>query len=316
MVIVCFADDIVHPVKRGDTLWDISSQYLNTPWKWPLVWARNQDITNPHLIYPNDLVIISKDGEKTIIRIVPAPSPETEQAPEIAAYTPEELSEEKEHAIVVSPKFSTYIYSPNILKGSGTIFKKQDIGELASIDEVVMIRKSAPLEMNQVITVVSRVQDVKSDSKVIGYLYKTIGIATVDELHGNIAKARITYSNQEIRSGDIIYDDLASIRPFTVTVIEPSLTESGKVVDFYGGVSGSSALDLVFVDMGKRHGVDRGALLSISKETVLDQGAASFRDFQGLALVLQSLETSAMGLVIDTKGPIERNFIVSGAPTE
>ncbi|MDT8273330.1 MAG: hypothetical protein RRA35_09090, partial [Desulfomonilia bacterium] len=96
------------------------------------------------------------------------------------------------------------------------------------------------------------------------------------------------------------------------------VTREGSVLTLRAGSlrARSSALDLVFVDMGKRHGVDRGALLSISKETVLDQGAASFRDFQGLALVLQSLETSAMGLVIDTRGPIERNFIVSGAPTE
>ena len=57
------AEDTVHIVKKGDTLWDISSNYLETPWKWPLVWANNKDITNPHLIYPNDRVVISRQGE-------------------------------------------------------------------------------------------------------------------------------------------------------------------------------------------------------------------------------------------------------------
>lgn len=310
---VCFADDIVHTVKKGDTLWDISSQYLETPWKWPLVWARNQDITNPHLIYPNDVVIISKQGNKTVITIVPAQPSESEEVEEAITYTPGELAEEKEHSVVVSPKFSTYIYSPNILTGTGNIFKKQGIGELASMDELVLIRKSVPLQSGQGITVVSKVQDIKSDKKVIGYLYKAIGIATVEEVNGNIAKAKITYSNQEIKSSDIIFDDLASIRPFTVTMTEPSLSDSGSIVDLYGGITGSSALDLVFINVGKSQGVDRGALLSIYKETTLEQDRAMFRDYQGLALVLQSLDTSSMALVIDSKGPIERDFVVAGA---
>ena len=80
------AEDAVHIVKEGDTLWGISSQYLETPWKWPLVWANNKDITNPHLIYPNDKVVISRQGDKVIITIISAQE-EPSKEPEV--YTPE-----------------------------------------------------------------------------------------------------------------------------------------------------------------------------------------------------------------------------------
>lgn len=41
-------------VKKGDTLWDISSYFLDNPWLWPKLWHANSYIKNPHLIYPGD----------------------------------------------------------------------------------------------------------------------------------------------------------------------------------------------------------------------------------------------------------------------
>ncbi len=41
-------------VVKGDTLWDISAMYLDSPWLWPRLWQVNPDIDNPHLIYPGD----------------------------------------------------------------------------------------------------------------------------------------------------------------------------------------------------------------------------------------------------------------------
>jgi LysM repeat protein len=53
----------VHVVRRGDTLWDISSLYYSSPWEWPRVWSYNPEVTNPHWIYPGDQVRLRGEGE-------------------------------------------------------------------------------------------------------------------------------------------------------------------------------------------------------------------------------------------------------------
>ena len=44
----------VYVIKKGDTLWDLSDEFLKDPYLWPELWQRNQYITNPHLIYPGN----------------------------------------------------------------------------------------------------------------------------------------------------------------------------------------------------------------------------------------------------------------------
>ena len=46
----------VYTIKKGDTLWDISSKFLKDPFLWPKLWERNPYITNPHWIYPGNQI--------------------------------------------------------------------------------------------------------------------------------------------------------------------------------------------------------------------------------------------------------------------
>jgi hypothetical protein len=59
-----------YTVKRGDTLWGISGMYLKSPWRWPELWGMNmQEVQNPHLIYPGQLLVLEKSDGRARLRM-------------------------------------------------------------------------------------------------------------------------------------------------------------------------------------------------------------------------------------------------------
>ncbi|MEQ1440375.1 LysM peptidoglycan-binding domain-containing protein [Fontimonas sp. SYSU GA230001] len=56
-------------VKKGDTLWGIASRYLLEPWQWPEIWYVNDQVRNPHQIFPGDvLTLVMRDGRPMVVR--------------------------------------------------------------------------------------------------------------------------------------------------------------------------------------------------------------------------------------------------------
>ncbi len=53
---------LYYTVKKGDTLWDISAHFYDSPMLWPDLWSVNPEIRNPHLIYPGDQIRIFQKG--------------------------------------------------------------------------------------------------------------------------------------------------------------------------------------------------------------------------------------------------------------
>jgi hypothetical protein len=52
-----------YTVQKGDTLWDLSRRFADSPWVWPELWTENSTvITNPHLIYPGQKIRLTRQA--------------------------------------------------------------------------------------------------------------------------------------------------------------------------------------------------------------------------------------------------------------
>ena len=60
-----------HVVTPGDTLWGIAAKFLNDPYRWGELWKLNADeIKNPQLIYPGQVIALDKSGNQPRLKLV------------------------------------------------------------------------------------------------------------------------------------------------------------------------------------------------------------------------------------------------------
>lgn len=75
-----------YTVQRGDTLWAISRLYLTSPWRWPELWGMNlQQIRNPHLIYPGQVLELVRVGDRAMLRVAGGESGTVKLSPRVRA---------------------------------------------------------------------------------------------------------------------------------------------------------------------------------------------------------------------------------------
>lgn len=65
-----------YTVVSGDTLWDLSYKNYGDPYLWPSLWEVNKSsVTNPHLIYVGQVLLIPSKDEIKNIKVTATPAP-------------------------------------------------------------------------------------------------------------------------------------------------------------------------------------------------------------------------------------------------
>ncbi|MDA8128032.1 MAG: LysM peptidoglycan-binding domain-containing protein [Betaproteobacteria bacterium] len=256
-------------VVKGDTLWDISGKFLKDPWRWPQIWRMNRtDITNPHWIYPGDMIVLDRSGKEPRLSLVKGSKGGMQTVKLSPGVRATEIGNDAIPPIpirVIHP----FLAQPRVVaKGAldnapfilGTNAERVVLG---SGDDAFATGGKPGVTRWNVVRPGKALKDPET-GEVLGYEVEYLGDArTVTE--GAPQKIRITQSVREILPKDKLVEADTSI-PFEYVPHAPAGKISGRIISAYGGLSDSGRYQTVVINRGLLDGLEPGVVLAVYRE--------------------------------------------------
>lgn len=302
-----------YTVQKGDTLWDLSRQFADSPWEWPELWQYNPQLPNPHQIYPGQKLLIFKkewEGREKSGQVISIldPPPAAEEPP---AQAP---AAKKTDPFYKHPEIDGIGFiRPSAVPAVGTIFKARDDVNLITTDVTVYI---APADDAPAITAGDRFFTFNTIEPVsdpdtgdfIGVQHMLTGIVEITQVEADLALGRIVKAFREISIQDQVMPYWR--RAPEITFHQNPALPAGKIIkpeEERGLVAQDS---IVFIDKGTDDGVAVGDLFDIFRHETAKPEPDEYRtidlppEYVGRLLVLHAEASSATAIIQDSKKPI------------
>jgi hypothetical protein len=250
-----------HVVVKGDTLWDISAKFLNTPWKWPELWQLNKaEIKNPHLIYPGDVVVLIMTADGPRLSVIPTvkltprvrSEPLRSEADAIPSIPAEAVAPFIAQAGVIDPERVANM--PRVL---GTDDKRVF---MATGDTVYATAGDGFTTKWHIVRPGGDLIDPDSGAYLGKEAIHVADASTVVE--GSPQTLRIERSVMEINKGDRLIP-AAATELATMVPRSPDKVIDGKIISAYGGVNATARHANVVINKGRGDGLEPGHVLAI-----------------------------------------------------
>jgi hypothetical protein len=323
-----------YTVRSGDTLWDISSIFLRSPWRWPELWGMNlQEIRNPHLIYPGQQLVLLRQDGRAMLRLAGSNS----SLPTVRL-TPRMRVESRSSALpTLDPRvIEPFLAEPLIVEE----------GELAAAPRLVATTENRmlltrgdrayarspadasllePGDKPRRFRLFRNGRPLKDPdtAEVLGYEAQFVGKATlvrgesmqeVTDGKGSTVSALvpatldITEAKEEMLVGDRLQPEPE--RGFMSYVPHvPAESIAGRIVSVYGSAVVNAAQNqVVVINRGRRDGLESGHVLFILKDgrRIVDKTDPAQPELKlpdernGLLMVFRTFDKLSYGLVLDT----------------
>ena len=257
----------LHVVRRGDTLWDICFLYFNDPWQWPKIWSYNAQITNPHWIYPGDLVRLLPRGVFAQLPAEPerggTPPPSTPLATPPAtppASNPPvvDVLPAPQRRTEVSIKQTAFVEQSNLDRSitiDGSVDEKILLGNGDSV--YLSYPAGKPPRVGERYSIYQPDNPVKSGGAQVGAYVRVLGTLEVASVkQDKHARGVIVEANQEIERGAKVGPLVKAFK--SVPPSRPKVDVQGSIVAMLAHEQLIGQGEVVFVELGKRSGIEVG----------------------------------------------------------
>lgn len=320
-----------HVVNSGDTLWDLCSKYLNSPWYWPKIWSYNPQLTNPHWIYPGNEVRFYPSDENLPTNIQASRMVAMNEddgsdgsggvnddplAPEDLVRSVGQVGNGRTAPNSVWMAYAGYA-SKNAHERSGEITASEAESYMLSDYDRVYVKLKNPAKKGDRLAIYRVNKEVLHplSGEPVGYAVEVLGGVEIVDTSPTVATAVIAQAFRPIERGDYVgaWPENFGAR------VNPTPTEreaKGYIIDTLGDdLEPLGEHMLVFIDQGRAQGVQRGNLFTVltkgdgfSRETtdlpneeVGQVMVIDVQDNSSTAIVTYSLRELAVGDKVEAR---------------
>ncbi|MCE2911790.1 MAG: LysM peptidoglycan-binding domain-containing protein [Pseudomonadota bacterium] len=325
-----------HTVQRGDTLWGISTMFLKSPWRWPELWGMNlEQVANPHLIYPGQVLVLEKSAGRARLRMATAGDPAVASVPAAGTVklSPRVRSELLENGAIASVPLNligpflneAVVFEGNELDGAPRIVATQEGRVVISRGETAYVRGDLAGARDFRLFRELRPLADPLTREVLGYEGRYVGTAEFvrageDTVGPNgkplvvPATFRITSTRLEAGVGDrlspVPQQELVAYVPRP-----PAGQVEGRVIGIYGDGLNAGQNHVVAINRGRRDGMERGNVLALwragrdAADTTVRGQRTAMRlpdERHGLLFVFRVFDRVSYALILDVLEPVQR----------
>lgn len=293
----------IYVIKKGDTLWGLSEQFLKDPHYWPNMWSKNSQITNPHLIYPGQKVRIFPDRLEFVPKEQASAGVQKASLAGKATDISQAVAEEKNFTVrgnegflmetdVVPAGYVVGVHHDRIVAGDDDIVFT-DIGAIQGAkggEKFSIFRKEA--SVSHPLT-----------NEIMGNKVVPLGILQLTDIEQKASRAIVTKSYKEISPGSYLMP-YRNGKHREVALKMPSREMKGFIIESYSGTNTIAAGDIVYTDLGSSRGAEPGNMLYVVRDVTLDQRYVQGRvdrlpqELVGALVILEVGKKTATALVV------------------
>ena len=320
---------IQYTVKKGDTLWGLSSLFLQDPWYWPEIWQKNQQIQNPHLIFPGDVLtlvyvngqpqilvneaqhkaVLQDSGDLPVKKLSPGIRTKALQA-SIPSIPGDAIRQ-----FLSNPRVVTREQLDNAPRIIGSDEKHLILGH----GDRVYIRGEIDKERVRFSVFRPGVELRDPDSNdLLGYEAKYSGNVHITN-YDDPASGDLTYTEREVLIGDrLLPEDKSKLENLFFPHI-PDKDVDAQIISLYDALFGVAQYQIVVINKGERDGMEVGHLLATFTlgEFVRDrfdrhrsEPVKLPNERSGLVMLFKTFDRVSYGLTLESKRVIHKNDMV------
>ena len=329
-----------YTVKRGDTLWGISGLFLRQPWRWPELWGMNlSSISNPHLIYPGQVLYLDKSNGYARLRMGAGGdgTPTVRLSPRTRSESLADMALPTLPAHLIEPFLvQPLVVDAQVLTQAPRIVATTDERVIMGSADRAYVRGSSGLVPQpdsertrswRIFRDAAALRDPDS-GEILGYEAQYLGqaeliegesLVSVQDAKGKIrettvpATIDILEAKGEIRAGDRLLP--APERTYSNYVPHAAPADmKARVVSIYGdsAVKFGAQNQVVSINRGTRDAMTAGQVLQLvtQGDVIVDKTGGKRervqlpREHNGLAMVFRTFDRVSYALILDVRRPV------------